>query len=48
MCECGCTKPEMLKEKPEKCTAEQIEVCHGTDKEHPCTDSCQKQDTEKK
>ena len=35
-CDCGCKKPENLKEKPEKCTSEQIEECHGKEKNHPC------------
>ncbi len=31
-----CEKPEHLKDKPENCTAEQIEECHGGEKEHTC------------
>ncbi len=37
MCETSCKYPERLKEKPEKCTPEQIKECHGETKEHPCT-----------
>ncbi len=39
MCEknkCGCRKQENLKDKPEDCTPEQIEECHGDEKKHPC------------
>ena len=37
MCEeCGCTNPEKLQGKPEDCTPEQIEECHGDADEHPC------------
>jgi len=32
----GCQKPDQLKEKPEKCTPEQIKKCHGDEKKHPC------------
>jgi len=32
----GCQKPENLKGKPEECSQEQIRVCHGEVKEHPC------------
>jgi hypothetical protein len=35
MCDCKCQKPEKLKGKPEECTLEQINECHG-DMEHPC------------
>jgi len=31
-----CKKPEQLKGKPEKCTAKQIQECHGDVKKHPC------------
>ena len=41
-CECGCKKPERLKEKPEKCTPGQIEECHGKEECHPCEESKQK------
>jgi len=37
MCNCGCEHPDKLKKKPEKCTEQQIEECHGGAKEHPCT-----------
>ncbi len=37
MCECcGCEKPENLKGRPEDCTPEQIEECHGSAEGHPC------------
>jgi len=32
----GCQCPEELKGKPEECTPEQIEKCHGKGAEHPC------------
>jgi hypothetical protein len=32
----GCQKPEELKDKPMRCTPEQIKKCHGDVKEHPC------------
>src|SRR4030043_2407672 len=38
MCDCKCQYPEKLKGKPEECTPEQIQECHGDDKEHPCKD----------
>lgn len=37
MCDSCCEKPVMLKDKPEKCTLEQIKKCHGDVKDHPCT-----------
>ncbi len=37
-CGCGCERPEKLKEKPEKCSPEQIKDCHGDEKNHPCTE----------
>ncbi|MBS4024020.1 MAG: winged helix-turn-helix transcriptional regulator [Dethiobacter sp.] len=36
MCKCTCQFPEKLKGKPEECSKEQIEECHGNEKEHPC------------
>jgi len=38
MCEKNkcCQKPENLKGKPEDCTPEQIEKCHGDEKNHTC------------
>jgi hypothetical protein len=36
MCNCCCEKPEKLKGKPEECTPEQIEECHGEVQDHPC------------
>lgn len=37
MCDCKCQHPEKLKGKPQDCTPEQIEKCHGTGNDHPCT-----------
>jgi ArsR family transcriptional regulator len=31
-----CERPIKLKEKPEKCSPEQIKQCHGHEKDHPC------------
>jgi ArsR family transcriptional regulator, arsenate/arsenite/antimonite-responsive transcriptional repressor len=36
MCNDCCQKPENLKDKPESCSPEQIEKCHGKDIGHPC------------
>ena len=38
MCEKGkcCQKPEQLKGKPQDCSSEQIQECHGDVKKHPC------------
>ena len=36
MCNDCCQKPENLKDKPESCSPEQIEKCHGNDGGHPC------------
>jgi hypothetical protein len=36
MCKDCCEHPEKLKGRPEDCTLEQIEECHGDIKEHPC------------
>jgi ArsR family transcriptional regulator len=36
MCKDCCEHPEILKGKPEECSAEQIKECHGDTKEHPC------------
>ena len=40
---CRCQDPELLKEKPENCTSEQIRKCHGDAQEHPCI---QKEDSD--
>jgi len=32
----GCQKPENLKGRPEECSPEQIQKCHGTGASHPC------------
>ena len=37
-----CRKPENLKGKPEDCSPEQIEKCHGTDQKHPCVKPAKK------
>jgi len=31
-----CQKPEKLKKKPEKCSPEQVKVCHKDENKHPC------------
>jgi len=36
VCTCCCKRPERLKERPEKCSPEQIKECHGDAKDHPC------------
>lgn len=36
MCTDCCQKPENLKDKPESCSPEQIEKCHGKYGGHPC------------
>jgi ArsR family transcriptional regulator, arsenate/arsenite/antimonite-responsive transcriptional repressor len=36
MCNDCCQEPENLKDKPESCSSEQIEKCHGKDGGHPC------------
>ena len=36
--ECQCERPEKLKTTPDECTPEQIEECHGEEKEHPCVE----------
>jgi hypothetical protein len=50
MCESNncCQKPEMLKDAPEKCTTEQIRICHGDVRNHPCTNGRQESETSKK
>lgn len=45
MCDCTCQHPEELKGKPGDCTLEQIKICHGDTKEHPCSD---KKESDKK
>ncbi len=41
-----CQQPEKLEEKPEECSPEQVEECHGDVKEHPCTEETE--ETEQK
>ena len=36
MCSCNCQHPEKLKDKPGKCTPEQIRECHGSEEAHSC------------
>lgn len=31
-----CQKPEQLKGTPQECSPEQVQKCHGTEKDHPC------------
>lgn len=31
-----CQRPDQLKGKPQECSPEQIQKCHGDVKEHPC------------
>ena len=38
----GCQKPKELIGKPEDCSLEQIEKCHGDRKEHPCAPQSEK------
>lgn len=38
-----CQKPKELIGKPESCSPEQIEKCHGTPYEHPCTEQSEKE-----
>ena len=37
-----CCKPEELKGKPEECSPEKVEECHGKVEEHPCESTCDK------
>lgn len=39
----GCQKPKELIGKPEDCSPEQIEKCHGDLKEHPCVQKSEKE-----
>ena len=34
--ETRCQHPKELKDKVENCSKEQIEKCHGREKDHPC------------
>ncbi|MFW6023000.1 MAG: hypothetical protein ACOCQW_05785 [Halanaerobiaceae bacterium] len=34
-----CQHPEKLKDKPGDCSPEQIQECHGDEKEHSCKES---------
>ncbi len=42
-----CQKPEQLKGFPGECSPEQVRVCHGDVKGHPCVEE-KKQDAGKK
>lgn len=42
-----CHNPEKLKDKPENCTPEQIEECHGDRKIHDCGCGCAGQEKDK-
>lgn len=33
---CACQRKDQLKGKPGKCSPEQIKICHGEGKGHPC------------
>jgi hypothetical protein len=39
-----CQQPEKLEEKPEECSPEQVEECHGDVKEHPCTEETEQKE----
>ncbi len=43
MGDCKCQNPEKLKDKPENCTSEQVEECHGAKGEHSCTCDAEKE-----
>ena len=36
MCQCNCEQPEKLKGKPGECSPEQVQECHGNEKDHVC------------
>jgi DNA-binding transcriptional ArsR family regulator len=42
MCNDCCQRPEKLKDKPESCSPEQIEQCHGKGGGHPCVPKAEK------
>ena len=37
----SCQKPENLKGEPEECSPEQIKICHGDAKGHPCVETAE-------
>ncbi len=39
-----CQQPEKLEEKPEECSPEQVEECHGEAEEHPCTEETEQKE----
>ncbi|MBA2882193.1 hypothetical protein HNR65_002534 [Desulfosalsimonas propionicica] len=43
-----CQNPELLKNAPEKCTNEQIRICHGDVENHACTCNSPKQEKNEK
>ncbi len=40
MGDCDCQNTDKLKDKPENCSPEQIEECHGDTKKHDCGCGC--------
>jgi DNA-binding transcriptional ArsR family regulator len=42
MCQNCCQQPVQLKDKPENCTPEQIQKCHGDVQGHPCIEPVHK------
>lgn len=44
---CGCPCPEE-KKKPEECTPEKVEECHGDEKKHSCCEPDDKKCSEDK
>ncbi len=48
MNDCKCQNPDKLIDKPENCTPEQIEECHGDAKKHDCGCGCGGDGKEKK
>jgi hypothetical protein len=38
-----CQCPSELKGTPKDCTPEQIKKCHGSEKDHPCTEEEKKE-----
>ena len=43
----GCQKPEKLVGNPEGCSAEQIKKCHGDEKDHPCVDTAEAEESDR-
>lgn len=38
-----CQKPEALRGVPHECSSEQIKICHGDAKEHPCDEKAEEE-----